>query len=30
MYVNRLADYLFALARYCNHVAGVEEQLWKS
>ena len=25
MYLNRLADYLYAAARYCNHVNGVEE-----
>ncbi len=28
-YVNRLADYLYAAARYCNHVNGVEDQLWR-
>jgi cob(I)alamin adenosyltransferase len=28
-YINRLSDYLFILARYCNHVAGVEEVIWK-
>jgi cob(I)alamin adenosyltransferase len=28
-YLNRLADYLYAVTRYCNHVNGVEEQLWK-
>jgi len=29
MYLNRLADYLFVVARYCNHTNGVEEYLWK-
>jgi len=29
MYINRLADYLFAVARYCNHVNTVQEFLWK-
>lgn len=29
-YLNRLSDYLFMLARYCNHVTGVSEELWKS
>lgn len=29
IYLNRLSDYLFVLARYCNHVAGVAEDLWK-
>lgn len=28
-YVNRLSDYLFILARHFNHVAGVEEIVWK-
>lgn len=27
-YVNRLSDYLFALARYFNHVAQVPETTW--
>jgi cob(I)alamin adenosyltransferase len=29
-YLNRLSDYLFVLARYCNHVNGVEDTLWES
>lgn len=28
MYLNRLADLLFVLARYANHLAGVSETLW--
>lgn len=28
-YVNRLSDYLFILARYFNHLAGVEEIVWQ-
>ena len=28
-YVNRLSDLLFVLARYANHVAGVEDIPWK-
>ena len=28
-YVNRLSDYLFMLARYCNHLAGREDQPWQ-
>lgn len=27
-YFNRLSDYLFILARYLNHIAGVEEITW--
>lgn len=27
-YMNRLSDYLFILARYFNHLAGVEEIKW--
>ncbi len=27
-YLNRLSDLLFAMARYENHVGGVEEPLW--
>jgi cob(I)alamin adenosyltransferase len=29
VYVNRLSDYLFVLARYCNHLAGIEDIPWK-
>jgi len=28
MYVNRLSDYVFTLARYVNMKAGKEEQVW--
>lgn len=27
-YINRLSDYLFILARYFNHIAGVSEITW--
>lgn len=30
MYLNRLSDYLFVLARHCNHVTGVPEEMWKA
>lgn len=30
IYLNRLSDYLFTLARYCNHVTGVTEDIWKA
>lgn len=29
VYLNRLSDYFFVLARYCNHLAGVTDELWK-
>lgn len=29
MYMNRLSDYLFVLAKKINFMAGVEENLWK-
>lgn len=29
VYINRLSDYFFVLARYCNHLAGVEDVLWR-
>jgi cob(I)alamin adenosyltransferase len=28
VFLNRLSDYLFVLARYCNHVCRVEEKVW--
>ena len=28
IYLNRLSDYLYLLARYENHLAGVEETAW--
>ena len=28
-YLNRLSDYLFVLARYCNHLHGVKDTLWE-
>lgn len=30
IYLNRLSDYLFVLARYFNHVTGFTEDLWKA
>ena len=29
VFMNRLSDYLFILARYLNHRAGVEEIIWR-
>ena len=29
VYLNRLSDYFFMLARHCNHVEGVEEVVWR-
>jgi cob(I)alamin adenosyltransferase len=29
VYLNRLSDYLFVLARYCNHINGISDKLWK-
>jgi cob(I)alamin adenosyltransferase len=29
VYLNRLSDYFFVLARYCNHLAGVTDTLWQ-
>ncbi|CAB1076052.1 ATP:Cob(I)alamin adenosyltransferase (EC [Olavius algarvensis Delta 1 endosymbiont] len=29
VYLNRLSDYLFMLARYCNHIHGISDTLWK-
>jgi cob(I)alamin adenosyltransferase len=28
--LNRLSDYLFVLARHCNHLYGVSDKLWKT
>ena len=28
-YLNRLSDYLFMLARYCNVLVGVPEEIWE-
>ena len=28
VYMNRLSDYLFVVARYCNKLRGVEEKIW--
>ncbi len=30
IYINRLSDYLFVLARYCNQVTGQSDRVWKS
>ena len=29
VYLNRLSDYLFIVARYCNHLAGEDDIIWK-
>ena len=29
VYLNRLSDYLFVLARYCNHLAGEQDVHWE-
>lgn len=29
VYLNRLSDYFFVLARYLNHATGIAEDLWK-
>ena len=29
IYLNRLSDYLFVIARYCNHSLGKTDKLWK-
>ena len=29
IYLNRLSDYFFVIARYCNHLLGTPEKLWK-
>ncbi len=28
-YINRLSDYFFVLARYCNHLSGTPESVWQ-
>jgi cob(I)alamin adenosyltransferase len=28
VYLNRLSDYFFVLARYCNHLAGIKDDVW--
>jgi cob(I)alamin adenosyltransferase len=30
VYLNRLSDYLFVLGRYCNHLAQVPDDIWKT
>jgi cob(I)alamin adenosyltransferase len=30
VFLNRLSDYLFVLARYCNHVHGQKDVLWNA
>ncbi len=30
VYLNRLSDYLFVLARFCNHTLGVSESKWEA
>ena len=29
IYLNRLSDYLFVVARYCNRLQGVSDKLWE-
>jgi cob(I)alamin adenosyltransferase len=29
IYINRLSDYFFVVARFCNHVLEIPEKLWK-
>jgi len=29
IYINRLSDYFFVAARFCNHVLEIPEKLWK-
>jgi hypothetical protein len=28
VYLNRLSDYLYVIARHCNRLAGVDDDLW--
>jgi cob(I)alamin adenosyltransferase len=28
VFMNRLSDYLFVLARYCNKIQAAEEKIW--
>lgn len=28
IFLNRLSDYLFVMARFCNHLHGLEDELW--
>ncbi|PIE67804.1 MAG: ATP:cob(I)alamin adenosyltransferase [Deltaproteobacteria bacterium] len=30
VFLNRLSDYLFVVARYCNHVVGHADETWES
>ncbi len=30
IYINRLSDYLFVVARYCNHLFDAPEKLWEN
>ena len=30
VFLNRLSDYLFVVARYCNHLNGQKDVLWKT
>ena len=29
VFLNRLSDYLFVMARYCNQASGVPDSVWK-
>jgi cob(I)alamin adenosyltransferase len=29
VYLNRLSDYLYAVARYCNHLEGLNDEPWE-